>query len=172
MITAELLTKLGASKVLAEKYASALDNAIHQYDIDGNKLRVQHFLAQIFHESGRLLYNKELASGAAYEGRKDLGNTQPGDGVRFKGRGFIQITGRANYITMAKDLAIDCVNHPEMIELPQYAAMSAAWFWSKHGLNALADADDFQHITKRINGGTNGLDDRKHFLDLAKTLLP
>ena len=101
--------------------------------------RLRYFCAQVAHESCGLLYTKELASGKAYEGRTDLGNTQKGDGVRFKGRGYIQITGRANYTALAKDLKIDCVNHPELLEQPQYALLSALWFWKKRGLNNCID---------------------------------
>jgi len=171
MITPEILIKFGVQKELAKKYASAIDNTIHQFDIDDNILRAQHFMAQILHESGKLYYTQEIANGAAYEGRKDLGNTQVGDGKRFNGRGFIQITGRANYTTIAKELKIDCVNNPQILELPLYAAMSAGWFWNKRGLNTFADNNDLITITKRINGGLNGFEERKNFLDLAKKII-
>jgi len=133
--------------------------------------RQAHFLAQVGHESGELRYVKELATGKAYEGRRDLGNTEEGDGPRFKGRGLIQITGRANYIKLFKALDLDCVARPELIESRTNACRSAAWFWKSHGLNELADADDFLRITKRINGGTNGIDDRRRLLELAKAVL-
>ena len=123
--------------------------------------RIAHFLGQIAHESGSLRYTREIASGAAYEGRGDLGNTQPGDGPRYKGRGLIQITGRANYITCGEALALDLVNHPELLEKPQHACMSAAWFWASRGLNTLADEGQFDKITQRINGGQNGAADRQ-----------
>jgi len=171
MITAEILVSLGVSSSRAKMYVDGINSTMKQYRIDENKLRMQHFLAQILHESGRLIYNKELASGAAYEGRKDLGNTDSGDGIRFKGRGFIQITGRANYTSIAKDFAIDCINHPEMLEQTPYCALTAGWFWNKRGLNAFADKDDVTTITKRVNGGLNGFDDRKHILELARKLI-
>ena len=126
------------------------------------------FLAQIGHESGQLRYVRELASGAAYEGRKDLGNTQPGDGVRFKGRGLIQITGRANYLKCGEALGLDLIADPELLEQPINACRSAGWFWESRGLNALADAGDFLRITKRINGGTNGLADRQALYESAQ----
>lgn len=129
--------------------------------------RLRYFCAQVAHESGGLLYTKELASGEAYEGRKDLGNTEKGDGVRFKGRGYIQITGRANYAALAKDLKIDCVNHPELLERPEYALLSALWYWKKNGLNKYADRDAFTELTKRINGGANGMTDRLEWLRKA-----
>lgn len=133
-----------------------------------NHLRVCHFLAQIAHESGELRYTRELASGKEYEGRKDLGNTQPGDGIRYKGRGLIQITGRANYKQISDATGIDFYNHPDWLELPQWATMSACWWWNSRGLNAMADKDELTNITKQINGGKNGLQDRLKYLGRAK----
>ena len=133
--------------------------------------RMAHFLAQIAHESAELRYTKELASGKAYEGRKDLGNTQKGDGVRYKGRGLIQITGRANYKKYADFCGFDVVADPELLELPLGATKSAMWYWQTHGLNELADADKLETITRRINGGTNGLADRRKYLARAKQVL-
>ena len=95
------------------------------------------FIAQIGHESGQLKYSEEIASGKAYEGRKDLGNTQQGDGVKFKGRGLIQITGRFNYIQLSKDLGEDFIKNPELLSTPKYAVQSACWFWNKNKLNDL-----------------------------------
>ena len=137
-------------------------------------LRIAHFMAQLSHESGGFKYLKELGNNAyfkKYEGRKDLGNIFAGDGLKYKGRGFIQITGRANYTQLSKDLNIDFVNHPELLEQEPNAITSALWFWNKKGLNALADADNIISITKKINGGLNGFDDRKHLLSEYKALL-
>lgn len=136
---------------------------------DGDKIRrrLRYFVAQVAHESAGLAYTKELASGKAYEGRRDLGNVKAGDGVRFKGRGYIQITGRANYTALGKDLGIDCVNHPEMLEQPHWALMSALWFWKTKHLNKYADKDDFTGLTRAINGGTNGMADRLAWLKKA-----
>lgn len=135
-------------------------------------LRQAHFLAQIGHESGELRYTEEIASGAAYENRKDLGNTQPGDGKRFKGRGLIQVTGRANYQLFGKAIGIDLLAKPECVATdPRLAVDASTWFWNAHNLNRLADADDIMSITKRINGGTNGLADRKEKLMRAKWFL-
>lgn len=145
-------------------------SAMDEFKIN-TKQREAAFLAQIGHESGQLLYIKELASGAAYEGRSDLGNTMPGDGVRFKGRGLIQITGRTNYVAAMMELDLDCVEHPELLEEPVNAARSAGWFWFTHGLNELADADDFIKITRKINGGTNGLEDRQQLYAKALEIL-
>jgi putative chitinase len=139
-------------------------------------LRKAHFLAQTGHESGDLLYTEELASGQAYEARTDLGNTQAGDGPKFKGRGLIQLTGRANYVaygaSIGQDLTIDG-NWSSIATDPTRAVDVACWFWTKHKLNALADNDDLQTSTRRVNGGLNGLQDRQDHLDRAKFgLLP
>jgi putative chitinase len=134
-------------------------------------LRMAHFLAQTGHESGDLLYTEELASGQAYEGRTDLGNTQPGDGPRFKGRGLIQLTGRANYVaygaSIGQNLTVDG-NWTRIATDPALAVDVACWFWTKHNLNSFADNDDLQTVTKRINGGLNGLQDRQEHLERAK----
>lgn len=145
-------------------------SAMDEFKIN-TKQREAAFLAQIGHESGQLLYVKELASGSAYEGRSDLGNTMPGDGVRFKGRGLIQITGRTNYFAAMMELDLDCVEHPELLEEPVNAARSSGWFWFTHGLNELADAGDFIKITRKINGGTNGLEDRQQLYAKALEVL-
>lgn len=134
-------------------------------------LRMTHFLAQAGHESGDLLYTEEIASGQAYEGRTDLGNTQPGDGQKFKGRGLIQLTGRANYVAYGKTIAKDLtVNGAWTIVAtdPALAVDVACWFWNTHKLSALADSDDLETITKRVNGGLNGLQDRADHLERAK----
>jgi putative chitinase len=115
-----------------------------------------------------LRYSEEIASGKAYEGRKDLGNIYKGDGVRFKGRGLIQLTGRANYTTYKDFSGFDVVKQPELLCKPVGAIRSSMWFWWKKGLNAFADKDDFATITRRINGGTNGWDDRKKYLGRAQ----
>lgn len=126
--------------------------------------RIAAFIAQVGHESGQLRYVREIwgptAQQAGYEGRADLGNTVKGDGPKYRGRGLIQITGRANYAACGEALGLDLINQPELLEQPQHAAMSAAWFWSTKGLNTLADKGEFVTITRRINGGVNGLEDR------------
>ncbi|CAD5378483.1 Putative chitinase [Pseudomonas sp. OF001] len=140
--------------------------------------RAAAYLAQIGHESGQLLYVRELASGAAYDTGAlavRLGNTQAadGDGQRYKGRGLIQITGRSNYRSCSLALFGDerLLQHPELLEQPEWAAESAAWFWESKGLNALADAMDFSRITRRINGGLNGLADRLALWGKAREVL-
>jgi len=147
-----------------------LNKTMDEFEIN-TPARQAAFLAQVGHESGQLRYVRELASGAAYEGRQDLGNKQPGDGVKYKGRGLIQITGRANYMALMMALDINCVENPEVVEEPENAARSAGWFWSTHKLNDLADKGDFIGITKLINGGTNGLVDRQELYNRAKEVL-
>lgn len=162
-----------SSDALANKYLSPLIAAMAANQIN-TSLRQAHFLAQLGHESGSLIFSEEIASGQAYEGRADLGNTQPGDGPRFKGRGLIQITGRNNYTAYGKARNRDFItgdNPRQLATDPNIAADCSGWFWTTRNLNALADNDDVLSITRRINGGTNGLDDRKSRLQLAKCLL-
>ena len=155
--------KLGANPARATELALAANVHLETYSIK-TQLRFCHFFAQLAHESGNFRYMEEIASGAAYEGRKDLGNTQAGDGKRFKGRGPIQLTGRANYRKYGQQLGIDFENNPEIVATPSIGLMVACKFWSDNGLNTLADKDDVLTITRRINGGTNGLADRKAHL--------
>ena len=128
-------------------------------------LRAVHYLAQVFHESAALRYTEEIASGKAYEGREDLGNTQKGDGVKFKGRGFIQITGRANYQAYANSeyCVGDLMKHPEWLSKSPGNQKASMWFWKTKRLNELADKDDIRAITKKVNGGYNGLADRMFY---------
>lgn len=134
-------------------------------------LRQAAFLAQLAHESGELRYWEELASGAAYEGRKDLGNTQPGDGIRYKGRGPIQLTGRNNYRLAGQALGVDLENDPKRAAQLDVGFRVASWFWKSKGLNQLADAVKYDEITKRINGGTRGLEHRLRYYETAKRAL-
>ena len=163
--------KLGASQVRAEELGLAANVHFRTYGILDNSLRLIHFLAQLAHESGNFRYMEEIASGAAYEGRKDLGNTQLGDGKRFKGRGPIQLTGRANYRRYGQQLGIDFENNPAIVAIPSVGLLVACKFWFDNGLNALADQDDVLTITRRINGGTNGLADRKAKLEIIKGMM-
>jgi putative chitinase len=114
------------------------------------------FLSQVGHESGEGRYTEEIASGDAYEGRRDLGNIQTGDGRRFKGRGLIQVTGRKNYGEAGAALGLDLLSSPELAATPEVSARVAAWYWRTRSLNELADRGDFDGITRRINGGFNG----------------
>jgi putative chitinase len=164
---------IDAPEPIINRYAGAMAAKMRDRQIT-TPLRQAHFLAQVGHESGELRYAEEIASGAAYEGRDDLGNTEPGDGVRFKGRGLIQLTGRANYLkygqAIGKDLVTD--DHWKQIsEDPELAVDVAGWYWDTHLLNQCADQDDITTITKRINGGLNGLESRKSLLARGKFFL-
>lgn len=168
-LTLQIVMPLSSS-TLSTRFTDPLTAAMTNNGID-TPLRQAHFLAQLGHESGSLQYTAELSSGQQYEGRADLGNTQPGDGARFKGRGLIQLTGRANYTAYGNARGRDFVtgNNPDLLASdPNLAADCSGWFWSVHNLNALADADNFLQITRVINGGTNGLDDRQRRLNLTK----
>ena len=162
--TQQLLQILPNAGQVAGVFVSVLNTAMGKYGIV-TRLRIAAFIAQIGHESGQLVYVREIwgptPAQAKYEGRKDLGNTVPGDGFKYRGRGLIQITGRANYAECGEALGLDLINHPELLEKPQHACMSAAWFWASRGLSTLADAGKFDTITRRINGGQNGAADRQ-----------
>lgn len=166
-----LFARFGAGPERAAELALSANVHFPAYGIMDSALRLAHFMAQLVHESGGFRYMEEIASGHAYEGRKDLGNTQPGDGKRFKGRGPIQITGRANYKRYGQRIGIDIENHPEIAAVPSIGLHLALEYWKACGLNTLADADNVLAITKAINGGTKGLDDRKAHLAKAKGLL-
>lgn len=140
------------------------------YNID-TPLRAAHFLAQACHESAHFRVLHEYASGAAYEGRKDLGNVYAGDGVRYKGRGIFQLTGRANYRAYGSLLGLDLENNPELAADPEISVRVACEYWKHKGLNGWADRDDLNEITRRINGGYNGLSDRAACLARAKKAL-
>lgn len=146
-----------------EKYLPILNKNFKRlgYTID----QICMFIAQIGHESGRLVYTEELASGAAYEGRKDLGNIHEGDGIKYKGRGLIQITGRDNYRQLSEDLHVDFINQPQLLKEVPYAVDSAFWFWKKKDLNKYIDGTEqgLKIVTKKINGGLNGYKERKEF---------
>ena len=159
----------------AEIFLDPLNRAMSEFGID-TPMRQAAFLAQVAHESGSLLYVRELASGAAYDtGRlaERLGNTpeDDGDGERYRGRGLIQVTGTDNYRACSLALFGDgqhLLDHPELLEQPELAARSAGWFWQSNGLN---DEADFRRITRRINGGYNGMDDRLAYFARAKKVL-
>lgn len=162
----------------AEIFLAPLNAAMAEFGVD-TPARQAAFLAQIAHESGSLHYVRELASGAAYDtGRlaQRLGNTpeDDGDGEKFRGRGLLQITGAANYSACSAALYGDSqhlLEHPEILELPDAACRSAAWYWLAHHLNDHADRGDFLRVTRIINGGTNGLADRLAFYERAQKVL-
>ena len=141
---------------------SQIPDTAAKFNITSN-LRLAHFLSQCAHESGDWRYRLELASGKAYEGRKDLGNIQLGDGIRFKGRGYIQLTGRANYGKFSTFIGEDCVASPDIVA-NKYPLASAAFFFNSTKLWAICDGGSTNEVvtlvTRRVNGGTNGLADR------------
>lgn len=159
MTPAQLIAAMPNAGSRADTFAAPLTVAMSEFGIMTAQQQAA-FLGQVAHESGSLRYTRELSDGRAYEGRADLGNTSPGDGPRYKGRGLLQTTGRANYARCGDALGLDLVAHPELLELPVGACRSAAWFWKAHGLNRYADTDDFGTLTKLINGGYTGLDER------------
>lgn len=174
-VTIEQLKALGATTKNATNFVQAINDTLTKYEIN-TPLRVQHFLAQVFHESARLFYVEELASGKAYDTGKlaiALGNTPEadGDGQKMKGRGLIQITGTTNYKAVGRYLGIDFFKNPDLLEQPKFAALSAGWYWDTRKLNQWADKDDIRTITKKINGGYNGLDDRQSLLTKAKQII-
>lgn len=154
------LTKLKGH--IPDEVLTQIPDTAAKFNITSN-LRLAHFLSQCAHESGNFKWVVEFASGKAYEGRSDLGNTQPGDGVKFKGRGFIQLTGRTNYDKFSKFVNEDCVINPDLVAT-KYPMMSAAYFFDKNNLWKICDIGSTDEVvikvTKRVNGGTNGLDDR------------
>lgn len=163
------LIHAGVPSAIAKREAPLAEKAMRDGHIT-SQVRAEYFLAQVLHESLRLIYDHEIASGAAYEGRRDLGNVHPGDGVRYKGRGWIMITGRANYRAAGQALGLPLELHPELASRHDIAWRIAVWYWTTRNLNALADSHDFVTLTKRINGGTNGLASRQHFLSLVSRI--
>lgn len=174
MITLDALKKIiPFAGPRAGVFFEPLRDSMQVFEIN-TPLREAAFLAQVAHESGSLRYTREIGSGKAYEGRVDLGNTEPGDGPRYKGRGLIQITGRANYAECSKALFGDqktLLDYPEMLETVSMASQSAAWWWFDHGLNERADKGAFRTITRIINGGYNGFPDRLAFYERAKQVI-
>ena len=194
-MTSEQLAALG----IDAKWLEPLEEAFAKYDISTPK-RQAAFIGQCAHESANfktlqenLNYsaeglmktwpsrfpNIEIASqyarqpakiaGKVYNGR--LGNTSEEEAAKYLGRGLIQLTGRENYANCGSSIGADLLANPTLLLEPRYAAMSAAWFWNKKGLNNLADASDIDTMTKRINGGLIGLDDRKAKIAKAEQVL-
>ena len=155
------------AKIIAEAGA-LLAATLESYDIT-SRLRIAHFLGQTCEESAGYRTTEEFASGKEYEGRQDLGNTQRGDGPRYKGRGLLQLTGRANYADYGKALAVDLVNNPTLAAQPALSLKIACEYWKRHDINADCDRDDAQAVTRKVNGGLNGLSDRIAFTQKAKT---
>ncbi|MEY4906656.1 MAG: hypothetical protein RL260_374 [Pseudomonadota bacterium] len=159
-------------------FLPALNQTMQTYTIS-NRLRAAAFLGQLAHESGEFRYMEELWGPTAQQLRYEppstlatkLGNTQPGDGKRYKGRGPIQITGRANYKTYGTLLGLNLVAQPELVATPGVGLSAAGMFWRTNGLNALAELQDYREITRRINGGYNGWEERLRYYEVAKKVL-
>lgn len=174
MTPQDLAIATGARIDRATEFLPIIERAAPDFEID-TQARMAAFLAQVGHESGGLHWLTELwgptSAQSRYEGRADLGNTQPGDGFKYRGRGLIQLTGRANYKAASFALATDFIGDPDLLAQPEYAVRSAMWFWQSHGLNALADAGQFEKITRIINGGLNGEEQRLVLWDAAREVL-
>ena len=187
----QLIKIMPNARAKAGIFLPALNAAMLEFGIN-TPARQASFLAQLAHESGQLLYVRELWGPTPAQVRYerdftaawppkvrtdrnqlpfDLGNSQAGDGSRFRGRGLIQITGRTNYAACSRALGLDLLTKPEMLEQNVNACRSAGWFWQSRGLNALADAGDQAAVTRRVNGGTNGLAERLAFFKVAQKVL-
>lgn len=145
-----------------------------KYEIN-TPLRLAHFVAQIAHESGGFRWMKEVwgptPAQRKYEGRHDLGNICTGDGRRYAGRGCLQLTGRANYREVGARLGLDLEENPDLASDPETSILIACDFWQSRWINPIADADDITRVTKKVNGGTNGIEDRMRKLARAKEVL-
>ena len=174
MTPKELVGCTGARIDRAQTFLPFIESAMVEFEIN-TPARQAAFLAQIGHESGGLHWLVELWGPSEpqrrYEGRLDLGNTEPGDGYNYRGRGLLQITGRHNYEKTGEALGEPLVEHPELLGTPELAARSAAWFWKSHGLNELADDGLFEKITRRVNGGLNGYVERMALFRAAQEVL-
>jgi putative chitinase len=169
-----LYRAMGAKPELAAALAAASPDAFAKVGIT-TPLRLAHFMAQAAHETGGFRWLREIwgptPAQRRYEGRRDLGNIQPGDGRRFMGRGIFQLTGRANYEAYGKRLGVDLASNPDRAAEPELSLKIACEYWRRKGLNILADADNARAITRLINGGFNGIEDRLDRLKTAKGLL-
>jgi putative chitinase len=159
-----------AKQSIIDGVASYFNSYAGKYGIDTD-LELCHFFAQAAVETAWFQTLEEFASGREYEGRTDLGNTQPGDGVRYKGRGIFQTTGRYNYARFGKIMGLDLVNSPELLLNPEYAVVSALEYWKYKNIGPAAAADDVNRVTYLINGGYNGLNDRRAALAKMKVIV-
>lgn len=170
-----LFMRMGAGATVAGGLALGANVHLRTYGILDTPLRLAHFVGQCAHETGGFRWLREIwgptRAQAGYEGRRNLGNVVAGDGKRFMGRGIMQLTGRANYEAASIALGLPLTDMPELAELPAIGVLTACWFWDANGLNRLADADDVTGLTRKINGGTNGLADRRARLTTAKEIL-
>ncbi len=179
-----LVASLHIPRQRADLWVPHIQSAMELADIT-TPLRLAHFLGQVGHESGRFRCTREIWGPTSAQARYEpattlsrrLGNTRAGDGKRFMGRGLIQTTGRANYVhtnermrMLVGSAAPDVMTAPALLELPEWAAISAAIYWHDRGLNRYADADDIYTLTKRVNGGSNGIADRQAICASARAL--
>jgi predicted chitinase len=156
-----------AASLIKDDEISELNKCLHTFEIT-TPARLRHFLSQTAHESGGGRYKEELASGSAYEGRSDLGNTQPGDGPRFKGAGYIQLTGRANYQAFANYIQDQNVMQGVSYVAAHYPFSSAGYWWQSNRMNSLCDGNpSVETVTRKVNGGVNGLDDRVKYYNVC-----
>lgn len=160
--------------VIGEGIANGLDQFAPQYEINTH-LRIAHFVAQACHETCRFRYLKEIwgptVAQRAYEGRVDLGNLRVGDGHLYRGRGIFQLTGRANYDCIGHALNLPLEVDPDLAADPEISAHIACHYWQQRQINVAADADDIVRVTRAINGGLNGLEDRKACFARAREVL-
>ena len=174
MTAQELAACTGARIDRAQTFLPFIDAAMAEFSIN-TPARQAAFLAQVGEESGGLHWLVEIwgptDAQRRYEMRYDLGNVAPGDGYKFRGRGLLQTTGRANYEATGKALGVDLVANPEKLGEPELACRSAAWYWKAHGLNELAEAHEFEKITRIVNGGLNGYPQRLGLYDAAQKVL-
>lgn len=168
LVTPELLQEICPSLPLdsAVTHSTALATALDKASIH-SPLEIAMFLAQIAHETGSFRYMEEIASGKAYDGRVDLGNIHPGDGPRYKGRGYLQLTGRVNYRKLGTALGYNFEREPDLAKQPYAAAEVAVAYWLSHKIPPMALARDLEGVTRRINGGLNGLESRRHYYQKA-----
>jgi putative chitinase len=179
----QLASATGAGVVRAQNWLPHIVRTLTAYEIN-TPARAAAFLAQVGHESAGLRFTTEIwnpsqvEAQARYEGREDLGNTQPGDGFKYRGHGLLQVTGRANHAAARDRLRVkfgsivpDFEEQPHRLAEPQWAALSAGDYWVRHGLNELADDSNFMRITRKINGGTNGYADRLARYETAMNVL-
>ncbi|PTN11440.1 peptidoglycan-binding protein [Nitrosomonas aestuarii] len=162
--------KAEAQSRIVGEISAVFSPTLDSYDINTKK-RIAHFMAQVTHECAGFRTTEEFASGAAYEGREDLGNIHAGDGKRYKGRGLIQLTGRTNYRKIGEILDLPLEDDPVLAAEPVTSLKIACEYWNTRKINAAADRDDLIKATKLVNGGLNGLDDRRQYLQKAKTAL-
>ena len=171
-VTRERLLRLApsANTAIVAGLAERFDKLAEDHDVT-TRLRLCHFLAQAAHETDSFRTLEEYGGPAyfiRYEGRRDLGNTQTGDGARYHGRGIFQLTGRANYRRFGRIVGIDLEAEPERAKEPETSLRVALAYWSERAINTAADADDIERVTKLINGGRNGLAERRRYLAKAK----